>query len=113
MSATINAPLQVHLHAFDSAYPGSMSERADGHYVERDDVPSMLAALLERDREQTDRIEDLEEALRQIGDFAHDKSTGPAVPDALWEVRQMAYDALPRGAGAPSGVPVDGGKHGN
>lgn len=34
-----------------------------------------------------------EAALRAIGDFAHDKSTGPAVPDALWEVRSMAYDA--------------------
>lgn len=32
-----------------------------------------------------------EELLRQIGDFAHDASTGPAVPDALWEIRSMAY----------------------
>lgn len=29
--------------------------------------------------------------LRDIGNFAHDHSTGPAVPDALWEVRRMAY----------------------
>jgi len=29
--------------------------------------------------------------LQEIGDFAHDHSTGPAVPDALWEVRAMAY----------------------
>lgn len=35
----------------------------------------------------------VEAALCAIGDFAHDKSTGPAVPDALWEVRGMAYDA--------------------
>jgi len=34
------------------------------------------------------------EALREIGDFAHDKSTGPTVPDALWEIRSMAYNAL-------------------
>ncbi len=33
-------------------------------------------------------------ALQEIGDFAHDKSTGPAVPDALWEIRSMAYNAL-------------------
>ncbi len=36
----------------------------------------------------------MREALRAIGDYAHDKSTGPAVPDALWEVRSMAYEAL-------------------
>ncbi len=29
--------------------------------------------------------------LQDIGDYAHDHSTGPAVPDALWEVRSMAY----------------------
>lgn len=32
--------------------------------------------------------------MRNIGDFAHDHSTGPAVPDSLWLVREMAYDAL-------------------
>lgn len=34
------------------------------------------------------------DALQEIGDFAHDKSTGPAFPDALWEIRSMAYNAL-------------------
>ncbi|MCA3190955.1 hypothetical protein [Cupriavidus sp.] len=34
------------------------------------------------------------DALLSIGNFAHDKSTGPAVPDALWEIRSMAYDAV-------------------
>ena len=29
--------------------------------------------------------------LQDIGDYAHDHSTGPAVPDSLWEVRSMAY----------------------
>lgn len=49
-----------------------------------------------------------EEALREIGDFAHDRSTGPAVPDALWEVREMAYAAL-RSAQQNSGAsPSDG-----
>lgn len=33
-------------------------------------------------------------ALEAIGDFAHDRSTGPAVPDALWEVRSMAYEGM-------------------
>lgn len=36
----------------------------------------------------------LNSALNQIGDFAHDKSTGTAVPDALWEIREMAYSAM-------------------
>jgi hypothetical protein len=36
----------------------------------------------------------LNSALEAIGDFAHDKSTGPAVPDALWEIRAMAYAAI-------------------
>lgn len=39
-------------------------------------------------------IEAMRERLRNIGDYAHDHSTGPAVPDAMWEVRSMAYDAI-------------------
>ena len=27
-----------------------------------------------------------------IGDYAHNKSTGPAVPDGYWEIRSMAYE---------------------
>jgi hypothetical protein len=45
--------------------------------------------------QQTDwqsACERLTERLREIGDYAHDHSTGPAVPDALWEVRRMAYE---------------------
>ena len=34
----------------------------------------------------------LSTALQQIGDYAHDHSTGPAVPDHLWEIRRMAYE---------------------
>ena len=32
--------------------------------------------------------------IEDIGDFAHDRSTGPAVEDGLWEVRRLAYDVL-------------------
>ena len=32
------------------------------------------------------------ERLGEIGDYAHANSTGPEVPDALWEVRSMAYE---------------------
>lgn len=34
------------------------------------------------------------ETLAAIGDYAHAHSTGPAVPDALWEVRRMAYNTM-------------------
>ena len=39
-------------------------------------------------------FDEANEMLARIGDFAHDKSTGPAVPDALWEIRGMAYSAV-------------------
>ena len=38
-----------------------------------------------------DRLRDV---LHRIGDMAHDASTGPAVPDVLWEIRRMAYDEV-------------------
>ena len=39
-------------------------------------------------------ISRMNSALEEIGDFAHKKSTGPEVPDALWEICSMAYDAM-------------------
>lgn len=33
-------------------------------------------------------------ALSRIADLAHEKSTGPAVPDTLWEIRNIAQEAL-------------------
>lgn len=41
-----------------------------------------------------ERIEQLEERLQEIGHFAHDQSTGPAVPDEMWSIRDMAYEML-------------------
>lgn len=35
-----------------------------------------------------------EDLLKQIGDYAHDNSTGPSVPDAFWEIRRMAYEGF-------------------
>ena len=35
---------------------------------------------------------ELNEVLARIGDMAHHASTGPAVPDKLWEIRGLAYD---------------------
>ena len=42
-------------------------------------------------QQEIDRLRDL---LLAIGDKAHYASTGPAVPDVLWEIRAMAYDGL-------------------
>lgn len=54
----------------------------------KDDGQRMEAKL----RENESRIEELESLLKQIGDFAHSRSTGPVLPDDLWEVRMMAYE---------------------
>jgi hypothetical protein len=40
------------------------------------------------------RIEELEQALSEIAEFAHDNSAGPAFPDEFWSIRDMAYAAL-------------------
>ena len=48
--------------------------------------------MLKRELEAT--IDRLHDRLRQIGDRSHDASTGPAVPDVLWEIRGMAYDGI-------------------
>lgn len=69
--------MSVHTPAvksFDTAYPGSMVERIDGYYVERNDHKSMAAALVEliasRDRELEDlrysREADREETQRLL-----------------------------------------------
>lgn len=48
-----------------------------------------LEAQLTESREREGR---LAERLVAIGDYAHDRSTGPAVWDPLWEIRSMAYE---------------------
>ena len=50
--------------------------------------------LIRHGAEMNQRAMRAEAALREIAELAHDKSTGPAVPDALWDVRRMAYDAI-------------------
>ncbi|MBU0601101.1 MAG: hypothetical protein KKD25_01710 [Gammaproteobacteria bacterium] len=60
----MNAGGHYTVRAFESAYPGSMFERKDGYYVERNDHKSMAAALVElissRDRE----LDDLRDAIK-------------------------------------------------
>jgi hypothetical protein len=50
------------------------------------------AAEVLRLREENDRLSHYESLVIEIGNFAHDISTGPAIPDDLWEVRRMAYE---------------------
>jgi len=58
------------------------------HRIHESDVRYVRA-----DTDMQAEIDRMSDALREIGDFAHDRSTGPAAPDALWEVRSMAYSA--------------------
>lgn len=52
-------------------------------------------------RERLDACEDL---LAKIGDLAHEKSTGPAVFDGYWEIRELAYHG-DRGPTKPESIP--------
>lgn len=49
---------------------------------------SAFSAAIESLEAEVERLNDL---LTEIGNKAHDASTGPALPDALWEIRAMAY----------------------
>jgi hypothetical protein len=40
------------------------------------------------------RVSELESLVVDLGDRAHDYSTGPAVPDGYWDLRARAYDAV-------------------
>ena len=68
------------VRSFESAYPGSMFERRDGYYVERNDHKSMAAALVEliasRDRE----LDDLRDAVKS---YQRLLDAAPHLMDAL------------------------------
>lgn len=108
-------PEQCHAERFSSIHKiGSHIIRLNPHSAltwaleqikevetERDTYRDMDRQSTERNRELIDerdaanaRAGAAEEMLRQIGDYAHDKSTGPVVPDALWEIREMAYGTI-------------------
>lgn len=46
--------------------------------------------LAQRD-ELREAVAERDDLLNRIAEFAHEHSTGPAVPDAYWEIRAMAY----------------------
>ena len=63
-----------------------------GHYMaQRDEERAESARLRHLLNLARDDYNTAAQRLQDIGDYAHDHSTGPAVPDALWEVRSMAY----------------------
>jgi len=65
--------------------------------VQRAEIERLRAESDERLKNtvaQAMEIERLRDALLEIGNAAHDASTGPAVPDALWEIRNNAYAAM-------------------
>lgn len=51
-------------------------------------------SIIDQSVRAADRIEELEARLLEIGNFAHDQSTGPAIPDEFWSIRDMAYEML-------------------
>jgi len=51
-------------------------------------------SIIDQSIRAADRIEELESRLLEIGNFAHDQSTGPAIPDEMWSIRDMAYEML-------------------
>lgn len=61
----------------------TMEEAELGDWVKHDDHAALAARLAE-----------CEAKLHEIGDYAHEHSAGPTVPDHLWTVREMAYGAL-------------------
>ena len=48
----------------------------------------------------------ISDAIRRIGNDAHHASTGPVVPDALWDIRGRAYDVCARIDGIRA-IPAD------
>lgn len=87
-----------HYCSLDGGGPAEPVEESDGDWVRYEDAAAAVAA----ERAESARLRQLlnlarddyntaAQRLQKIGDYAHDHSTGPAVPDALWEVRSMAY----------------------
>ena len=57
-----------------------------------------LEAEVKADGEQMiahlERIDALADRLHRIGNIAHDRSTGPEIPDHYWEIRHLAFELL-------------------
>jgi len=53
------------IEAYDSAYPGSMSQREDGSFIRREDADSLAGALLALVKSGDRAAEDLQDALTE------------------------------------------------
>jgi hypothetical protein len=86
-----------HAYRHTSATSGEWAAWQAAVAAERENYTTLLHAYHQACVDAANRaneIDRLHDRLRQIGDRAHDASTGPAVPDVLWEIRSMAYDGI-------------------
>lgn len=67
------------------------SDRMDNYIHCLEDGAAQIKHLTEEIERLRRKYEAAERLLKDIGDFAHERSTGPALQDDLWEVRRMAY----------------------
>lgn len=73
----------------DSQIDGGNLYAALRQCLDRIDVLESRASDEEAEKFRTEN-ENLKTVLHEIHSYAHDHSTGPTVPDALWEIRRMA-----------------------
>ena len=53
-----------------------------------------IKVIEQKNTDQLAEIENLQETLRAIHTIAHDKSTGPTIPDVYWDIRSLAGSVL-------------------
>ena len=58
------------------------------------EVSDTITALRKEVEELRAEHDDAQNALSEIGAYAHERSTGPAIPDEMWAIRDMAYRPL-------------------
>jgi hypothetical protein len=56
----------MNIKAYNSSYPGSMSEKADGRYIFREDAASLAGALVEQIATLKRQREDLMEMVKEL-----------------------------------------------
>lgn len=87
------------------AYAREVAQRLN----ERDALAAKLAESEAAERSLSEQVKAMDAALaaaegslRDIGDWAHGRSAGPAIPDDMWEVRRMAYEGIDAARGVKS-----------
>ncbi|MFA6125491.1 hypothetical protein [Sphingomonas sp.] len=88
-----------HVHLFNLIADQSAALRSQAAEIERlkvelDATKKRLDKSDELLRDEFAQKQDALATLRAIAEYSHERSTGPAVEDALWEVRRMAYEQL-------------------